>query len=256
MLLLSNTSILKHAYVTLNPLHLCPERMVGDRHGFTDVFVGICNHTNKSTQKGIAYCIPPIYNMDLGRLSADITYHKNMGIEHAYIYDAECQRSIHIPESTHLCMNWTRTVRIHQRGQNWHINDCIHRAADDGWEWVLTKDVDEHLTFARPMSINDLVATNADVYTFGRVYENGQTACTDKRYAGTSDRTHLCLRWGGYRKYIVRTNAVWYANIHSVDSCISRKCNVKNILSNVIWLNHTKKKSHYPQNWGSFRKLL
>ena len=213
MIHLANTSLFGDAaYVSLASLDvnrnrrnrrsahltLCPEKWVGETHRKADVVVGRCGPVPGSARRGsIAYCVPPLYGTARAVVLEDIREHMRMGVDHAYVYDTECEEPLDGDPRliTHLCMKWVRDVLIHSRGQNWSIHECLLRAARDGWEWVLAKDVDEAVTASALPAPDDagLLRTLAqrrdvDVITFGRMH--GRTPWMRCR-----NNPYMCVGW-------------------------------------------------------------
>jgi len=79
-----------------------------------------------------------------------VEYYFWLGVDHAYVYTMIPLN--HLSGSggglTVVSMTWASSTSLHQRGQNWQINDCVHRAAADGFDWSLSVDLDEALMFA------------------------------------------------------------------------------------------------------------
>jgi hypothetical protein len=244
-IVLANTSTFGgNAYVSLASLALCPEKWVGPQTRLADVVVGRCGPLSGATRRGsVAYCVPPLYGEARSVVLQDVRKHQALGVDHTYIYDTECDVPLNIDPTvtTHLCMPWVHNVRILQRGQQWMNHECLLRAARDGWEWVIAKDVDEtimtsHLraSFAAPEHI-PLLRTLArrrdlDVITFGRMYGQ-KPQCIDN--------PHMCLKWHGYRKWMARASRVWIARIHFVQTCAPERCRTLDMNSSEIWLNHS-----------------
>ncbi|XRB14260.1 hypothetical protein RI054_08g40990 [Pseudoscourfieldia marina] len=245
------------AYVSLASLAhltLCPEKWVGETHRKADVVVGRCGPVPGSARRGsIAYCVPPLYGTARAVVLEDIREHMRMGVDHAYVYDTECEEPLDGDPRliTHLCMKWVRDVLIHSRGQNWSIHECLLRAARDGWEWVLAKDVDEAVTASALPAPDDagLLRTLAqrrdvDVITFGRMH--GRTPWMRCR-----NNPYMCVGWKGRRKWMARARSVWTAQIHEVPECMAAQkeegasCRTLDLNSSQIWLNHSPRRSTY-----------
>ena len=175
-----------------------------------------------------------------------------MGVDHAYVYDTECEKPLDVDPRlmTHLCMQWVRDVLIHSRGQNWSIHECLLRAARDGYEWVLSKDVDETVTASALPAPDDagLLRTLAqrrdvDVITFSRMRPavHGQTPRPDRK---CPKNVHVVGRWG-CRKWMARARSVWTAQIHHVINCVPAHCRVLDLNATHIWLKHSSR-GHSP----------
>ena len=202
-----------------------------------------------SLHGSIALCVAPLYN-EVGVFAVWdlLDYHAARGVSHAFIYLTRCgggspARTLAVgvhPHVTLLCMEWVNALRIHQRGQNWANNDCVHRAAHEQFAWALTLDLDEHLIFARPTivvrargswlaaarpgpheDLFDLLhsAPMAEVHTFGsmrwKLPQNAhKVTCTNSWMP-----REQCVRQSGWRKHLVNTRAVFAVNIHWADKC-------------------------------------
>ena len=202
-----------------------------------------------SLHGSIALCVAPLYN-EVGVFAVWdlLDYHAARGVSHAFIYLTRCgggspARTLAVgvhPHVTLLCMEWVNALRIHQRGQNWANNDCVHRAAHEKFAWALTLDLDEHLIFARPTIVArargswsaaarpgphedlfDLLhsAPMAEVHTFGsmrwKLPQNAyKVTCTNSWMP-----REQCVRNSGWRKHLVNTRAIFAVNIHWADKC-------------------------------------
>lgn len=271
MINLTQSSWFYDAYVSVGSVGLCPERWVGDTHGQADVVVGRCGgpapKQNAARSGGLAYCVPPLYPpLASQTVLQDVRSQQRLGVRHTYIYDTDCATPYNFPHVTHLCMRWAHNVLIPDRGQNWMINECLLRAASDGWEWALMKDVDESIVFRTPPSVSYPLSvlarrSDVDVITFGRMYD-GAPQCSSswwgwgawgawiawlrgKSVQSIEDDRYMCLGSRGRRKWMSRTtNSVWFGNIHEVRSCVAT-CRIWNLDSREIWLNHSRVKSTY-----------
>jgi hypothetical protein len=200
-----------------------------------------------SLHGSIALCVAPLYN-EVGVFAVWdlLDYHAARGVSHAFIYLTRCgegspARTLAVgvhPRVTLLCMEWVNALRMHQRGQNWANNDCVHRAAHEKFAWALTLDLDEHLIFARPTiapggswsvaarpgpheDLFDLLhsAPMAEVHTFGsmrwKLPQNAyKVTCTNSWMP-----REQCVRNSGWRKHLVNTRAIFAVNIHWADKC-------------------------------------
>ena len=205
--------------------------------------------SRSSAHGSIALCVAPLYNeVSVFAVWDLIDYHAARGVSHAFIYLTRCgggssARTLAVgvhPHVTLLCMERVNALRMHQRGQNWANNDCVHRAAHEQFAWALTLDLDEHLIFARPTivvgargswsvaarpgpheDLFDLLhsAPMAEVHTFGsmrwKLPQNAyKVTCTNSRMP-----REQCVRQSGWRKHLVNTRAVFAVNIHWADKC-------------------------------------
>ena len=205
--------------------------------------------SRSSAHGSIALCVAPLYNeVSVFAVWDLIDYHAARGVSHAFIYLTRCgggssARTLAVgvhPHVTLLCMEWVNALRMHQRGQNWANNDCVHRAAHEQFAWALTLDLDEHLIFARPTivvgargswsvaarpgpheDLFDLLhsAPMAEVHTFGsmrwKLPQNAhKVTCTNSWMP-----REQCVRQSGWRKHLVNTRAVFAVNIHWADKC-------------------------------------
>ena len=218
---------------------------------FSHTYVSVCSSGNTKAPKmikessGLAACLPPIYgSIGLSNITNFIEDHKKIGVQHFFIYFANCSNPLQYDlrnfrtETSLLCMPWVYDeVNIHQRGQIWHMNDCVHRAATVGWKWILLNDLDERL-----QASTDFLDSFAkyDVITFGSKVNN-KTTCVDSRFKRNTD---MCLRWGGWRKLIVRATNILSVHIHFGVNCLNhtnyspKTCIVCNVPANKFWMNH------------------
>ena len=241
----------------------------------TNVYVSIYRSnytisTKKSFQKReddeswFAACVPPIYgSIGLSNIVEYIDHHRKIGIRHFFIYFTNCSNYLQYElqsvllntNMSLLCMPWVNYEKnIHQRGQLWHMNDCVHRARSIGWKWVLFNDIDERLhissTFLNKFS-------KYDVITFGSKLNN-KTTCIDARY---KRNINMCLRWGGWRKLVVHTMNILNVYVHFEGNCLNHtnyhpiSCKVYNVPADEFWISHKRInnkiiKSLYPEMPG------
>ena len=234
MLALSNESVFRKGIVTLRPLAIsrecsCPQTYVRDNHRKIDVLVR--TYRVHRPLVGVAYCVPPLYNVDAHRLSTlrdDVLRQQRAGVAHTYIYTSRCSAlPFQLANVTWLCMEWVHATRMHSRGQNWQINDCLKRSWDAGYAWTLNKDVDERLVGLDLRTLSD----DVDVYTLERM-ENGTRAMCDKE---------ACLTYEGQRKHVVSTSRVHIANIHYVTKCVDRvvvRCRIRHLQRREAYVHH------------------
>lgn len=164
-----------------------------------------------------------------------ILYHRKLGVRWVYLYTAFALPAaltlgqLQLEGVTLLHLPWIERVpHIHSRGQNWQIQDCVHRAASRGYAWALNIDVDEFVILhPQPTLIAFVLARGrwADAFTFGsrnaptiRQASTANVTCMWRK-AGVS--SGLCLGYRGMRKHLSRTHNVWTLRIHNVDRCKS-----------------------------------
>ena len=233
MLQLSNRSVTSRGCVSLGYFDAACEcersSRVGDEHMMQDVFVSTCD--KKKPLRGVAYCVPPLYSMDDARwrrLAEDLAHHRDLGVAHTYIYLAECARpALNVTNATWLCMDWVASARLHSRGQNWQVNDCVKRSWHDGYAWALNKDFDERLVGLDLRALSP----SFDAYTFERL-TNGSAAVCSKP---------MCWK---LRKHVAATDRVHVANIHRIGKCVG-KCRVFNFPRAQVYLHHGPASTSY-----------
>ena len=255
--------IMKNTYVRSTNVFvmICPTAAAPTDHGAANEYNRAPLHSDSpsspsslsgsrsSAHGSIALCVAPLYNeVSVFAVWDLIDYHAARGVSHAFIYLTRCgggssARTLAVgvhPHVTLLCMEWVNALRMHQRGQNWANNDCVHRAAHEQFAWALTLDLDEHLIFARPTivvgargswsvaarpgpheDLFDLLhsAPMTEVHTFGsmrwKLPQNAyKVTCTNSRMP-----REQCVRQSGWRKHLVNTRAVFAVNIHWADKC-------------------------------------
>ncbi len=200
------------------------------------------HHAPSASSARTAYCVPPLYavnNHTMLTLLDDVAYHEALGVAHTFVYLSDCAdtaRSV-APYVTHtssritwLCLDWLSRYHIWQRGQSWQINECVHRARNMGFDWVMNKDFDERVV-AVPSFRLDTLSDAYDAYDMEVVSSSGKPYC---------DKT-MCLTDRGLRKVIVRTaGAVRFVNIHHVphSGCFGRKCLIKHLSRGKARLRH------------------
>jgi hypothetical protein len=208
-----------------------------------------------------AACIPGIY----GKLPTDgglsptprqiVEHHRlnrQLGFARTYVYVINTTWRLPSPAPPDLKLlytPWLEGLRTSSRGQVWHYNDCVHRAAADGIDWVLLTDVDELLS----VPVGDLLAAQAkdvDVVSIGlrQVADRTPAGIAAARPSCNSVplfdgwlRKHqwrifdwlgisesVCLGASGRRKNLVRTSTVWACTVHWCLKCIHGPCRVNN----------------------------
>lgn len=267
---------------TTLPSKPCATRFVGDPHRGLDVLVSLCptvprHHTTLPTRASpsIALCIPPVYTLQFDTVRAHIQHHRQAGVNAGtflYVAEESIYRSWRFDAALQvqmLFLPWLAAFFLHQRGQNWQINDCIHRAASQGIDWTLNIDIDEWLCLGLFGSLAELIrrvaGASTDVLTFGSrasVRFDAKMAASEPIYClpckrgvcivdGRVTPRDLCTRHHGRRKHLLRTRSVWVANIHYVDHCKPRydgteselsraaiPCRVHDLNASETWLLH------------------
>lgn len=259
----------------------CHERKKSDKkvgyHGTGhDVIVAGCDASEEiavvtrkpQSAEGVAACVPPLYARDLDAhfrmVNTFMTTHRALGIDRFFIYTCDAASANHSSlqqsDTTLILTTFCATSRMTMRGQNWMINDCIHRAAAANVEWVLSCDIDERLAFHPTLGLRELLnsdaARTADVLTLGSKqvwrWPNGTIKNTLLHCFGGSPRKdpRLCIGFYGHRKHFTRAQHVWLANLHFVavgtyvrrcrDGLAERKCNIVDVRANESWLFHEK----------------
>ena len=274
----------------------CPSRKVGKALGGSDAHVFACNATANPVAQpwrrphGTAACVPSIYRRMIEGSGADrsqpadsaadghdrrvatfMKHHRSLGIRHFFVYacDAACgnHSSFWSSDTTVVITPWCTTIGMSMRGQNYMLNECIQRAAAAGYEWVLSADIDELLTFRPGLSLKTLLAHGVsgaphspavppDVFTFGsrRVWRwpngtianNERVECSGRwnEYGKPHVSRNMCTGFDGHRKHLTRANRIWSANLHFVwtDGCRTgtkpAQCSVVNLDASDAWLYH------------------
>ena len=288
-----------HVFVNTSDVALpqsCKTRFAGDPQGGLDVGVALCGDSDgaastrapASTSPSFAMCIPALYGdaASYAAITRHLHHHQRLGVQHSFLY-VHAKWLAESPASRNgtrlashnvslLSLAWLSRFKLHQRGQLFQINDCIHRAASRGLTWTLNIDLDEfaflyevvnprkpHLTGdAHAIQLGTLVEqegskSNASVLTFGARFvksfvENGTLA------AVTSAKSHLlgglifclssrhvwvawtCSGYLGRRKHLTHTKRVWLAGIHHVPHCKAGNCSVRHLDARHKWLMHLR----------------
>lgn len=276
MIRLNETSVYPDAIVALlkrthdntawrNAKKACPNctlDRVGDAHlkyntCYKDVLTGRVkpatdtthHHAPSASSARTAYCVPPLYavnNYTMHTLLDDIAYHEALGVAHTFVYLSDCgdtARSVapYMARTsgrvTWLCLDWLSRHHIWSRGQSWQINECVHRARNLGFDWVMNKDFDERVV-AVPRFRLDTLSHAYDAYDMEVVSSSGKPNC---------DET-LCLTHWGLRKVIVRTaGTVRFVNIHHVPNsgCFAgSRCLIKHLNRGKVRLRHLPRTGH------------
>ena len=285
-----------HVYVNISGIVLpeaqnCVTRWAGDTFGSLDVGITVCDNPASlvpmaAGMSGIAMCVPPLYGTDLTleSLRHHANHHRRLGVEWTFLYLAS-RRAPHAssnviqqaarglamtaPNVTLLRLPWLWEFPLHQRGQTWQINDCIHRAASTHFEWTLNIDVDEFVFLYRPrvphlaesalMTIPQLIEQTStfktSVISLGsRIVKefvpNGTLGMSERAhvrggliYCWNARRVYtpwLCSKHWGRRKHLTRTQHVWFAAVHEATHCKSGPCVVSNLDARSYWLLHVR----------------
>ena len=208
-----------------------------------NVFVTQCGRRATAEQaSGIAYCIPPLYNIDgYDKIKSHIQYYQALGIDKTYVYHTNCDTiPLELDNTTNICMPWVSDIKIHQRGQVWQVNDCIQRAALDGFGWTLHVDIDEylHLPSQTLLSHYTSLHNRSDAISFGSLRKNRITC-----HRWNSNRTYpnqLCPGANGWRKNLVKTSTVKVAQTHDVQYCYDKTCETSIINAKNAVIHHTR----------------
>ena len=227
------------------------------------------------THASVALCIPPLYGkVSPAVLHAHIAHHKRIGVGHAYFYTTpalHCGSKLELAEVARNAegavsvfdLPWVDKYKGMQSfhgnsgAQVWALNDCIHRAAADGFEWSLNVDLDEFLFLNGAHDIGGLLQiaqheldeepwlsfgghrAPMEVVTFGSRRArsphilallppaNFSTSAGDAFLPPDCDsrppprhiRTDTCPGWHGHRKHLVRTHSVFLAVVHHIHQC-------------------------------------
>jgi len=232
-------------------------------------------------------CIPPLYgnfSAVLDQASQHISYHQQLGVDHTFLYAAPADKDAaaldrwRVPKGvTLLQLPWLDAFPVWQRGQNFQINDCVHRAAARGFEWVLSLDIDEWLVLPpRTRSLHELVraAGSVDVFSFGsrraatvqaaadapscpplalHMEQHNRTlaymqkmglcngTCADAHVhipSFTCCSMHMCVGALGHRKHLLRAASAFAANIHFVHHCKAGPCRIVDLDAGDTYLAH------------------
>ena len=164
---------------------------MGDAHQYADVLValrGKLKVPSQAPRQGaattapqqpradtIAMCIPPLYGEYLRKteaLDAHLSYHRSLGVSWTFVYTTVPLVEWRRPANTTLLhLPWVWSVAIHQRAQNWMINDCIQRSSSHGYTWALNIDLDEYVVLPREtptlLALANTAGVGIDVLTFG-----------------------------------------------------------------------------------------
>ena len=285
----ANESLVETACGSLD--RVCDGMVVGENHGegFADVMVSVCKK-DPSTEcprevkalvqrdETATLCIPTmradyLYVGFRPFLERYLDYYERLGFRHIFIYGANegppswLRR---LKTAAADAITWIQfsfeTEKLWYFGQNWEINDCIHRATSLGFTHILSLDFDELLTFTDPYeSIKSYVAANhdADIFTFGSAVDRLEISCTDLSglychkkpppsknischgsACGRKQREdlRLCSGFCGHRKHLVYGPRVLVANIHYVHHCKQghrrERCVTKTESTDTAWLRH------------------
>ena len=187
-------------------------------------------------------------------------YHALGAAAHAFLYRRARESQMCPALKTSLNVTWVElafsTQNLWYNGQIWAINDCMQRAASQGFSWALTVDVDEVLVLARSHSLGEFVANHGagvDVIYFSAIYRAGRAClegaqCTRSqmilppRNEKTDSLLGACLRaipsglrqlndttlrgmcnggHGRVLKHLVRLGSAVVAGLHHVSHCFA-----------------------------------
>jgi len=242
------------------PASKCPNVLVGDEHKGADVVVAMCPSAAAAAfaeppDDSIALCVAPLHGHRYASAWMDgyFRYYRTLGVRRFFVYAVSTALAATVPRADDvsvLHLAWLHHAgRMHEHGQNWQINDCLHRAARSH-RWALSLDFDEFLRLphtappqpaappaaaapAQPpaggttaAALRRLVANASaqQVLTFGSVSAadvraNLHRATTTPNCKAAHVDPRRCLGWYGRRKHMVRPARMWAANIHFADRC-------------------------------------
>ncbi len=268
--------------------NMCEGRIVGENHELPlDVMVAMCKPVAGTCPREVrplkpkpihdrsTLCIPNVFGLYLDRsflpfVDNFIRYYWSQQFTHIYMYSHESPPRWLRGMSWESRITWIQlsfpTDDLWYSGQNWAIQDCIHRATAEGFQNVLSIDLDEFLTVTdRNRTIvgymEHLRGMGFDVAEFGSSLDerlqdcrkaaepscdlspptNEEISCglgipeCAKYEAG--DR-RFCASFCGHRKHIVYGPRALTANIHFVDSCLLGSCAIKTESTDIAWIRH------------------
>ena len=235
-----------------------------------------------------AVCVPAIY----GKLPADggksptpddiLQHHRrnqNLGFAHTYVYVANSSWRLPPPAPpglTLLYTPWVDGMRVATRGQVWQNNDCLHRAAADGFDWVLLADADELLS----VPVDEVLSAqdeSVDVVSIGLQQVHNRTAagvaaaqpsCNSVPLFDLWLRRHkwglfdwlgiseqVCLGGNGRRKNLVRTKRAWACHNHWCLKCVRGPCVVNNTRLDDVSLYEHRKEWFPTHSWEARHQI-
>ena len=218
-------------------------------------------------QRRVALCMsnplfgPSLSPAGLRWMGNFLDHYGALGATHGFLY-RRARESQQCPAlNTSLNVTWVdlafSTRNLWYNGQIWAINDCVQRAASQGFSWALTVDVDEALVLARGYTLGDFVAKHGgavDVFYLSAIYRAEQAClagarCTRSqmilppRNEETDASLRVCLRaipsglpqlndttergkcngaHGRVLKHLVRLGSAVVAGVHDVSHCFAR----------------------------------
>lgn len=272
----------------------CAAFRVGDAHleiGNTDeVFVEHCGAFPPRPPNGtatVAVCVPVVYGDFLNTVrglrwtARFLDHYRALAVSRFVVYTATDVPGLFLGDDVALVhvawlaecaapsdrkrhgarCDFAANRSIMYWGQNFVLNDCLQRAAAEGFDWTLNVDLDELLTFAPP--VRDVVAfleerPSADVVSLGSAVEAPVPCAAQSREAPCVSRPPaqptcakcadcaLCLRNHGRRKHLSRTRRVAKANVHFVQAsaCLGETpCAIDDTPTHTAWLRHFSRPS-------------
>lgn len=260
------------------------------------ISVALCPLTNETSRASrenagsvrAALCIPAIY----GKLPVDggksptpegiLQHHRlnrQLGFAHTYVYVANSSWRLPPPVPpgiTLLYTPWVNGMHVATRGQVWQNNDCLHRAAADGFAWALLADADELLS----VPVHEVLSAQSeavDIVSIGLQQVHNRTlaglaaaqpSCNSVPlfdgwlrqnkwsifdWLGISE--NVCLGASGRRKNLVRTRTVWACHIHWCLKCVHGPCVVNNTHTNDVSLLEHREEWFPTRSWNARDKL-
>ena len=258
----------------------CEGRVVGENHRLEeDVLVSVCKRSKTDACPRETVALAPRAQDDLATvcvpglregylepgfapyLEAFLAYYEEQQkVKHAYVYGFVDPPKWMNNLKHAAALTWVKigfpTDQFWYFGQNWVVQDCIHRAAAAGFQHVLSLDLDEFLNFADPLLDIPTYADkflqprahqrSLDVVTFGSTAETLRSPCGDTAslchapppaYENISCHVpdsptcavkekrdwRLCGGGCGHRKHLVYAPRILTANIHFASHCKSEQ---------------------------------
>lgn len=243
-----------HSKLKDNTANTCKRFQIRNkRPGVIHTVVALCTSPNHRLDPGpslnaasssgpqVAACLPPIYAHAQKNLTAVlqhaeeyIAYHLQLGVTWTFAYALVPLGQWKPIRTTVLHMPWVKDFPLFARGQEWFLNDCVHRAAAKGFTWAVNFDMDERVVLPTRFPTLSALAAEAhrrriNVVTFGsRPGASVAEAQRNKPQCREPNRDpNLCLHLGR-RKYLVHTMSAWAANLHTVTRCRPHPCHFWN----------------------------
>ena len=241
-------------------------------NGCDSVAVSLCGSCRAPVERAtpdqgkVALCLsnplfgPSLSPAGLRWMGLYLDHYRALGASHAFLYRRAREAQQCPALNTALNVTWVElafaTRNLWYNGQIWAINDCVQRAASQGFSWALTVDVDEVLVLARSHTLGEFVANHGagvDVFYFAAIYR-AERACLEgarctrsqmilpPRNEKTDAALRACLRaipsglpqqndtirrgmcQGGHGrvlKHLVRLGSAVVAGIHDVPHCFA-----------------------------------